>query len=1107
MQRLAEICIKRPVFAAMIVLALVVVGAASFFRLGIDRFPAVDLPTVSVRTNLPGASPEETESEITRPIEEVVNTIEGIDQLRSVSGPGASFVIVTFDLDRDIDTAAQDVRDRVSTVIRDLPEDATPPVVFKFNNDSQPVMTVALSADRSVRELTELGDKVVRVQLERAGGVGEVAVVGGLERAINVWVDAERLAAYRIPIAQVRDALRRQNVDVPGGNVDAGRREMTLRTLGKYTDPREFNDLVIADEGGAPIRLRDIGRVEDGTKEQRSVARLNGVPTVLLDIRRQSGANTVAVIENVKRELARVQGQMPQDVKLEVIRDQSRYIEAALHEIQKHLVLGSILACLVVLIFMRSWRSTLIAGVAIPASVIATFGMMRALDFTLNSVTMLALVLMVGVVIDDAIVVLENIFRFVEEKKMKPMQAAKEATADIGLAVLATTFSLVVIFVPVSFMSSVSGRFLYQFGITAAVAILVSLLVSFTLTPMMSARLLRVEDAEAGSGHAEDERAASRRGFYAWLDRGYTRMLGFAMRHRLIVSTLAVVVIFSSVPLYNLVKQEYIPTDVDEAEFDVGVTAPEGTSLAVMNEAMLAVEDELRATPGVRLVLASAGGGFLGGVNQGSAYVRIAPHEERTLSLTKLWNSIKAGRPLDAFRGNYKQKDVMQEARKRLRKYAPLRVSVRNPPSFNIGGGNFEIDFVLRGPDLQTLAAYANQLRERSAGLGIVDADTTLKLDKPELRVKIDRQRAADLGVDTSAIATSLRLMVGGDEEVSRFRDASVNEDYDVQLRLTDRDRNDVNTISRLYVPSSRGNLVRLDNLVSIKEETSPSRIDRLDRQRQVSLRASVAPGYALADRLEALQGAANEMNLPAGYSTTISGRGRELEKTFKEFIWAFLLSIAFMYMILASQFESVVHPVTILLSLPLAVPFALFSMWATGDTLNLYSALGVLVLFGVVKKNSILQIDHMNNLRAHGMERGEAIMQANRDRLRPILMTTLALVAGMLPLALGTGPGAEERRSIAVVVIGGQTLSLLLTLIVTPVAYSIFDDLSHTSWWRAVAARTTPLTRSVRSGLLTVYTVARRPKAAEENGTQAESEALTEVDERRTKVSAESGD
>ena len=409
-----------------------------------------------------------------------------------------------------------------------------------------------------------------------------------------------------------------------------------------------------------------------------------------------------------------------------------------------------------------------------------------------------------------------------------------------------------------------------------------------------------------------------------------------------------------------------------------------------------------------------------------------------------------------------------------------------------------------------TLSRYAEQLRERSTQLGIVDADTTLKLDKPELRVKIDRKRAADMGVDTSAIATSLRLMVGGDEEVSRFRDASVNEDYDVQLRLTDRDRNDASTISRLYVPSARGGLVRLDNLVTIKEETSPSRIDRLDRQRQVSLRASVAPGYALADRLEALQGAAVSLNLPAGYTTTISGRGRELEKTFNEFIWAFLLSLAFMYMILASQFESLIHPVTILLSLPLAIPFALFSMWATGDTLNLYSALGVLVLFGVVKKNSILQIDHMNNLRARGMDRYEAIMQANRDRLRPILMTTLALVAGMLPLALGTGPGAEERRSIAVVVIGGQTLSLLLTLIVTPVAYSVFDDLAATSWWRAMAARTSTLTHPVKNGLRATYAAfQRRPSASEQNGGEpAEGEAaVVEVDERRTKVSIESGD
>src|ERR671912_680067 len=598
MQKLAEICIRRPVFATMIVLSLVVVGAAGFFRLGVDRFPSVDLPTVSVRTGLPGGSPEEVENLLTRPIEEVVNTVDGIDELRSISGQGSSIVIATFKLDRDLETAAQDVRDRVATVARQLPEDVQPPVVQKFNNDSSPIMTISLSADRSLRELTELGDKLARPQFERVGGVGEVSVVGGLERAINVWVDADRLAAYQIPITAVQQALARQNADIPGGNVTTNREDLTLRTMGRYTDPKAFNDLVVATINGSPVRLRDVGTVEDSTKEQRSVARLNGVPTVTLQVRRQSGANTIEVINGIKAAMPRVAGQLPTDVKMEIIRDQSRYIEAALHEIQIHLVLGSILACLVVLLFMRSWRSTIIAAVAIPASLISTFAMMRALDFTLNSVTMLALVLMVGVVIDDAIVVLENIFRFIEEKRMPPREAAKEATKDIGLAVLATTLSLVVIFLPVSFMSSISGRFLYQFGITAAVAILVSLVVSFTLTPMMSSRLIRVDDAKGGHGAP-----ASRGGFYRYIDAFYTRLLAFSMRHRMAVAVLAFIVILTSVPLYRSVKQEFIPTNVDEAEFEVNINAPEGTNLAIMNEGMQAIEKEVMSTPGVDFIL------------------------------------------------------------------------------------------------------------------------------------------------------------------------------------------------------------------------------------------------------------------------------------------------------------------------------------------------------------------------------------------------------------------------------------------------------------------------------------------------------------------------
>jgi HAE1 family hydrophobic/amphiphilic exporter-1 len=1061
-QKLAEICIRRPVFAAMIILSLVVVGAASYFKLGVDRFPSVDVPTVSVRTGLPGGSPEEVESLVTQQIEDVVNTVDGIDELRSISSQGQSFVIATFKLNRDLESAAQDIRDRVTTLGRRLPEDATPPVVQKFDNDSTPVLTIALSADRSIRELTELADKTARIQLERVGGVGEVRITGGLQRAINIWIDAERLNAYQIPISTIRQALQRQNADVPGGNVNTAREELVLRTLGRFTAPRDFENLVIANINGAPVRLSDVGRVEDGTKEQRSLARLNGVPTVTLDIRRQSGANTIEVINGIKRELPRVASQLPSDVKLEIIRDQSRYIESALHEIQKHLILGSILASLVVLLFMRSWRSTIIAAVAIPCSLISTFGMMRALNFTLNSVTMLALVLMVGVVIDDAIVVLENIFRFIEEKRMPPREAAKEATKDIGLAVLATTLSLVVIFLPVSFMSSISGRFLYQFGITAAVAIMVSLLVSFTLTPMMTSRLVRVRDA---GGHGQ---AASRRGFYRWIDKSYSWILGFAMRHRMAVSIVALIVIFSSVPLYRAVKQEFIPTNVDEAEFEVNINGPEGTNLAVMNQAMQEIEKQIMTTPGVRLVLSNAGGSFLGGLNQGGAYVRIAPHEERTLSVGRIWTETLKGNPFKAFRGNYTQQDVMQEVRRRLQKFAPMRAGVRNSNSFNFGaGGRFDIDFVLRGPEIEKLSEYAEELGKRAANLGgIVDIDTSLKLNKPELRVRIDRERAADLGVDTSDVSTSLRLMVGGEDQASRFRDETVNEDYDVQLRLTERDRGDAATIGRLYVPSSRGGLVRLDNLVNITRETSPSRIDHLDRERQVSLRASVAPGFALADRIEALRGSFAQMNLPAAYTSTVAGRARELERTFTEFIWAFILSIIFMYMILASQFESTVHPVTILLSLPLSMPFGLLSLWLTSDTLNLYSALGLLVLFGVVKKNSILQIDHMNNLRAMGMDRAAAIMQGNRDRLRPILMTTMALVAGMLPLAVGTGPGAEERRSIAVVVIGGQTLSLLLTLIATPVAYSLLDDARSTATWRRWASATHKLTEPIRGRL-----------------------------------------
>src|SRR5436190_22433500 len=607
----------------MIVLFLVVVGVVSYFHLDVDKHPDVELPLIQVRTFLPGASPEELEVSITQILEEAVNTVEDLAELRSTSGQGTAGVFPTFNLDRNIETAIQDVRDRVATVIRLLPPDADPPTVTKSNSDQNPSISIALISDRPVRELTELADKVIRQQLERSPGVGEIRINGGLERAVNIWVNPERLAAYQLPINAVRDAIVRQNVDVPGGNVTSGASERNLRTIGRMASARDFNDLVVTTINGAPVRIRDVGWAEDGTKEQRPSVRLDGKPTVTLEIRRQSGANTVAVIAGVKQALGRIASQIPPDVKLQLLEDQSGFIYAALHEINIHLIVGSILASLVVFCFMRNWRAMIIAAVAIPSSLISAFGVMWALNFTLNSVTMLALVLMVGIVIDDAIVVLENVFRFVEEKKMRPFEAAREATADIGLAVMATTFSLVVIFVPVAFMSSISGRFLYQFGLTAAASVLVSLLVSFTLTPMMCARLLKVGGPDMAphtpqrSGHPGEpgeplaDAARSRTGFYRYIDAAYTACLAWSMRHRWVIVVVSVVVLASTMPIYRSVKQEYIPSDVDESEFEMLVFGPEGMSLAAMDEGMQALAKEARETKGVALTLASAGGGFL----------------------------------------------------------------------------------------------------------------------------------------------------------------------------------------------------------------------------------------------------------------------------------------------------------------------------------------------------------------------------------------------------------------------------------------------------------------------------------------------------------------
>ncbi len=1034
--------IRRPVFASMIVLAGVVVGAAAYSGLGVDRFPSVDLPTISVRTTLAGAAPEDMETEVTQEIEEVVNTVDGIEELRSITGQGSSVIIATFRLDRNVDTAAQDVRDKVATVRNKLPADADEPIVSKFDNDSQPVITYTLSGDRSLRELSEIADKVVKRRLQRSRGVGEVEVVGAAERTINITVNAARLHAMGIPITQVRTAIASANSEIPGGNVTDPQREASLRTIGKLADARQFGDIVITNVNGRPVRVRDVASVEDGVAEQRSLSRLDGKPAVSLNIRRQSGANTIEVIEGVKSEAALVRAELPPGVQLNVNRDQSNYIYAALHEINTHLILGSILACLVVFAFTRSWRSTIIAGIAIPASVITTFAMMWALGFTLNSVTMLALVLMVGIVIDDAIVVLENIFHMLEEKKLTPMEAARRGTSEIATAVLATTLSLAVIFVPVSFMSSISGRFLYQFGITAAVAVLVSMAVSFILTPTLSARMLAGE-MKRMSEHT-GEVAASRGGLYGVVDRLYTVMLRFVIRIRWVAAGVGVLIICSSVLLFGRIQKSYLPEGVDEAEFQVSIEGPQSMSFAATDAVMRQVEAELMKMPEIRALLVQVGGGFIGGVNQGDITVKLPPHEERLFGPERFFKALMRGHPMAAFHGNFSQAQVMDKVTATLRKYKDLRATVRNFAGFNIGGGSFDVDISVSGPDLQTIADATDKLSKQGmAAGGFRNLNTTLRLNKPELRVNIDRERASDLGITPQDIGTALRILVGGDREVTRFRDPDTAENYDVRLRLAEGDRDDPEKVPQLFLTGSLNQLVELRNIATLNPALSTARIDRLDRQRDARVRGFLATGAALQTQIDMLLQKAKDLNLPPGNNVTVRGAGRELERTSREFAFAFMLSIAFMYMILASQYEHLMHPLTILLSLPLCLPFALFSLWMGGQTLNLYSALGLLVLFGVVKKNAILQIDHMNQLRNRGMPRAQAIIQGNRDRLRPILMTTLALVAGMLPMALATGPGSEERRNVAFVVIGGQLMSLSVTLLLTPVAYSLLDDLS----------------------------------------------------------------
>jgi HAE1 family hydrophobic/amphiphilic exporter-1 len=1021
MHKLAAVCVRRPVFATMLILALVVVGVFSYFSLGVDLTPKVDVPTVSVTVVNAGSTAEEIETDITKRIEDAVNTISDIDNVRSTSVQGLSTVVVSFSLDKNGDVGAQEIRDKVATTLPDLPETADAPVIQKFDPDATPIMQLVVSASRPLREVTELADKQIKQRLENVKGVGEIRLVGGLKREIRVWVDPERMRAYGLSITDVANALRQQNLELPAGSVTQGANELTVRTLGRLADPAQFNEIAVATRGPYPVKIRDIGHAEDSQEEASTASRLNGEPSVTLVVSKQSGTNAVATADLVKDRLKELQQTLPKDIHVEVVNDQSIFIKAAIDAIQSHLIEGSLLAAAVIYIFLANIRTTLIAAVAIPVSIVSTFAMMAAMNFTLNQISMLALTLMVGIVIDDAIIVLENIYRFIEEKGMSPMQAAVAGTKDIGLAVMATTLSLLAVFLPIGFMGGIVGRFMSSFGFTASFAIAVSLLVSFTLTPMLSSRFLK---APKDSG---DHKQASKDSWlFRFLDRYYTKSLAWAMAHRKIMVGMCVLVIFSIVPLFKVVGKSFTPVD-DRSEYLVTVRTPEGTSLAATTNITERIARDIRAMPQVVATLNTVGGGTDRATNASSIYVKLVPNDQRRET----------------------QQEMMIKTRDIFKNYPP---DLRTGVGVQSWSGSADVQYAISGPDLDKLSQYSQQVLAKLKALpGVVDADTSLVYGKPELRVEIDRQRAADLGVRVSDIATALNTMIAG-QVVSSF--PSGGEQYDVRLRAAQEFRTSTNALTLLAVASSKAGPVSLDQVVRIKPGTAPSSIDRLDRQRQVTISCNLLPGASQADVLAKLDDFTKELHMDPGYASVGVGQSKELARTAYYFVVAVSLTFVFMYMVLAAQFESFLHPFTILLTLPLAVPFGILSLLIAGQTVNIFSGLGLLLLFGIVKKNAILQIDHTNNLRAAGMDMYSAIMQANRDRLRPILMTTMALVAGMLPVVISNKVGSASNRSIGVLVVGGQSMCLLLTLLAVPVFYSIFEDAKQSRLVRAIGRR-----------------------------------------------------
>jgi hydrophobe/amphiphile efflux-1 (HAE1) family protein len=1038
-QWLSQISVRRPVFATVLMLVLVVVGLVGYRTLGVDKFPKVDFPLITIVTPYPGASPLAVESDVTQKIEAAVNTVTGLETLTSTSTEGVSLVLAQFALEVDPKAAAQDISENLATILRDLPPGSRPEV-RRSDPDAAPVVVLSVKGPPGVpvRELTRFADKQVKQRIERLSDVGKVSILGGQERQINVELDAIKLAAAGVSALEVQRAIASSNVNAPSGRIESGPRNTSLRVEGRAVSPEQIADIVVRQLAAHPIRVGDVAVVIDSEEDADTAASRNGVAAIALSVRKQSGTNTVAVVDRVAAEVRALQSQLPTGYTLDIVRDNSEQIRTSASQVLEHLVVGALLATLVVLLFLGSLRSTIIAAVSIPVSVISTFGLMMAAGFTLNLMTLLALALAVGIVIDDAIVVLENIYRFIDEKKMKPFPAAIHATKEIGLAVLATTLSLMAVFLPVAFMSGIVGRFLYGFGMTMAFAIGVSMIVAFTLTPMMAARMLPPPPAEG----AERRRSWLERGsdfVYQPIVRVYSSLLAFCLRRRWVVGLAIFGSCASLVPMMGRVGGDFLPPN-DEAQFEVYIQAPEGTTLAATTLIAERLAREIRGYSEVK-----------------STLVTIADTDQRQANVGRVYVQLTDPRQRDRH-----QNEIMNVVRQEVLRDVPQGVRVAAQPvnDFSAGGQDAMVSYLISGPDLDKLEVYGKRILERMRGVpGVVDLDSSLLDPVIESTVTPDLDRASRLGVDPASITQTLAVLVGG-VATSTFEDRG--DQYPVFLRAAARFRDDPAALALIKVPSATLGQVPLTDVIRTGSSLATSKVTRHSRERAVTITMNVAPGFSEQAIVNEMVKAIAAADMPAGYSSEAFGRSREMAKMQPAFMFAILLAVVFMYLVLAAQFESWLYPFIIMLSLPLVVPFAILSLLLTGGSLNIFSMLGLIVLFAMVKKNAILQVDHANHLRRQGLPRTEAVLAASRDRLRPILMTTFAFVAGMLPLVTSKGVGAGFSQAMASIIVGGQTLSLLLTLVAIPVLYTWFDDLARLAQRavRRLRGRSAPLDR-----------------------------------------------